>query len=277
MLTTDSIPLAASRGRAWFEALCGTTPASPTVPSILAGDAVIAGERVRFISVVPNPSSRFPRARKGEVGVEEGWMIARHGRDVIAENSDTKRPIVAIVDLPGQAFGQREEMMGIFLSCAAAADMYVAARLAGHPVVSLVVGQAVSGGFLAHGYQADRILALDDPGVSIHAMGQKAAARITRHSLAEWRGLSERILPMSYDIQACAKLGIVHELIKVSSASEPAPADIKHVRAKLAAAIGAAREEIHRANETVTKPLKHRRASFEVARRLAEQWDAPVA
>ncbi|MDB6169390.1 MAG: mdcE [Verrucomicrobia bacterium] len=276
-MKTESIPSSASRGRTWFEALCGASSASATVPSVLAGDADLSAERVRFISVVPDPSNRFPRVRKGEVGVEEGWMIAKHGRDVIAENTEAKRPIVAIVDLPGQAFGRREEMMGIFLSCAAAADMYVAARMAGHPVVSLVVGPAFSGGFLAHGYQSHRILALDDPGVLIHAMGQKAAARITRHSLAEWQQLSEKILPMSYDIHACAKLGIVHQLIKVASATAPDASDLKRVRARLSAAIADAREEINRPRQNETKPLRHRQASFEVAQRLAEQWGGPAA
>lgn len=264
-----------SRGRAWFERLCGT-PAAPSMPSVLAADVDFLGEQVRFISVVPNPASRFPRARVGEVGVEEGWTIARYGREVIAERGPIKRPIIAIVDHPGQAYGLREEMLGIFLSCAAAADMYVAARLAGHPIVSLVVGQAFSGGFLAHGYQAHRILALDAPGVSIHAMGRKAAARITRRSLAEWGELSEKILPMSYDIRACAKLGIVHRLIKVANAAEPDAADLKRVRSALSTAIAEVRRETSTLPKENSVPSKYRKASLEVVRRLDEQWATPV-
>ena len=36
---------------------------------------------------------------------------------------------------------------------------------------------AHTGAFLAHGYQANRILALDAPGTMVHAMGKEAAAR----------------------------------------------------------------------------------------------------
>jgi biotin-independent malonate decarboxylase gamma subunit len=262
-----------SRGRAWFEALGRTASSRGDTPSILTADADLRGERVRFISVVPYPGNRFPRACRGEVGVEEGWMIAKCGREVVAEAGPTRRPLVAIVDLPGQAYGLKEEMLGIFLSCAAATDMYVSARLAGHPVISLLVGQALSGGFLAHGYQAHRILALDDPGVSIHAMGQKAAARITRHSVSEWEELSEKILPMSYDIHACAKLGIVHRLIKVASPTAPTPADLARVRAELSKAIAEARSEMALPAGGGIRLPKYRRASSEVARRLAQQWN----
>ena len=41
----------------------------------------------------------------------------------------------------------------------------------------------MSGAFLAHGYQANRILALDAEGIAVHAMGKEAAARVTRRSV----------------------------------------------------------------------------------------------
>jgi biotin-independent malonate decarboxylase gamma subunit len=265
-----------SRGRIWFEALTDGGSSSPSIPSVLAADANLDGDAVRFIAVVPNPASRFPRARRGEVGVEEGWTIAKLGRQVMAETTSTmKRPIVAVVDLPGQAYGRREEMLGIFLSCAAATDMYVSARLAGHPVVTLVVGQALSGGFLAHGYQAHRILALDDPGVSIHAMGKNAAARVTRRSLEELEALSRTILPLAYDIHSAARLGLVRHLIKVSDPRSPAPADIRKVRTAIAEAIGAARREMSSPNrDEMHFSQRFRPKSLEVSRRLAEQWNA---
>ena len=52
-------------------------------------------------------------------------------------------------------------------------------------MITLVVGHAISGGFLTHGYQANRILAFDDDGVMIHAMHKEAAARITRRSVED--------------------------------------------------------------------------------------------
>ena len=52
--------------------------------------------------------------------------------------------------------------------------------MGGHPVVALVVGKAISGGFLAHGLQAHRLLALDARGVMVHAMPKESAA--ARHA-----------------------------------------------------------------------------------------------
>ncbi len=115
--------------------------------------------------MVPDPASRFFRARNGEVGLEQGWALAAVVRDVFARAHP--RPIVALVDVPSQAYGHTEELLGIHLACAAAADAYATARLAGHPVIALLVGRAMSGAFLAHGYQANRILALDNSEVLV--------------------------------------------------------------------------------------------------------------
>ena len=92
---------------------------------------------------------------------------------------------------------------------AAAVDAYHAARVAGHPVVAIVVGTALSGGFLAHGLQANQILALDDPGVEIHAMHKAAAARITLRTVEELDELAKTILPMSYDVRDWAQAGFL--------------------------------------------------------------------
>jgi malonate decarboxylase gamma subunit len=75
-----------------------------------------------------------------------------------------KRAFIAIVDVPSQAYGRREEALGIHQALAGAADSYARARLAGHAGDRLLVGKAMSGAFLAHGYQANRLIALRDPG-----------------------------------------------------------------------------------------------------------------
>src|SRR6202042_1934518 len=124
---------------------------------------------------------------------------AKHLREAIELDSQAeKRAIVAIVDVPSQAYGRREELLGIFLAAAAATDAYVSARLAGHPVISLVVGHAISGGFLTHGAQANRLLAFHDPGVMIHAMAKRAAALVTRRTVEELDELAAKVVPLSY-------------------------------------------------------------------------------
>src|SRR6202049_1877206 len=134
-----------TRGRIWFEALAEKQAKHvPSVPSVLGADTTLQKERVRFLAIVPDPANRFPCARQGQVGLEEGWNLAKQIRDVIqADSAGQKRAIVAIVDVPSQAYGRREELLGIFLAAAAATDAYVSARLAGHPLISLIVGQAI--------------------------------------------------------------------------------------------------------------------------------------
>lgn len=267
-----------SRGRIWLSALAGPGTAVDGTSTVLTADAPLGGEAARFIAVVPDPANRFPRARHGEVGLEEGWGLAAAVRAVIeADRDSAKRPIVAVVDVTSQAYGRQEEMLGIHLACAAAADAYAAARLAGHPVVALLVGKAMSGAFLAHGYQANRILALADDGVLVHAMGREAAARVTRRTVAELDRLGEQVPPMAYGIRAYAGLGLLHGLIEDVSVEAPGAADVERVRGELAAAVADIRASGDRdlsSRLTSSAARQGRPASIEVRRRLAEQWDA---
>ena len=265
---------APSRGAIWFEALAGS---SSTAAPVLSGSAELGGERAQFISVVPDPHQRFVRARDNVVGLEQGWLLARAVRAVIEADAQTsKRPIIALVDVKSQAYGRREELLGIHLACAAAVDAYASARLAGHPVIALIVGPAMSGAFLAHGYQANRILALDAPGTMVHAMGKEAAARVTRRSVEALDALGETIIPMAYTMQAFSQLGLLAQLIQGVNADAPALAEIDIVRAALAAAVSDARSGPRDLSVRLSSPAaqKNRAASIEVRRRLAEQWRA---
>jgi malonate decarboxylase gamma subunit len=265
-----------SRGRRWIEALAGTPPRPVGVPSVVIADAALDGEPVRYVAVVPDPESRFPRARNGEVGLEQGWWLAAAVREVVAADADgPRRPIVAVVDVPSQAYGRLEELCGIHLACAAAADAYATARLAGHAVIALVVGRALSGGFLAHGYQANRIVAIDDPGVTIHAMGRQSAARVTQRTVEELDTLAASNLPLAYDIGTFARLGILHGLIGgVTDADAPGPGDADRVKAELVAAIADTRSGPRDLSSRLASPAAReaRAASIEVRRRLAAEW-----
>jgi malonate decarboxylase beta subunit len=261
------------RGWVWFEALAGRR-SNQTPPSLLRADADLGEDKARFLAVVPDPVARYPQARHGEVGLEEGWALAACLREVIAERSEPPRPIVAVVDVPSQAYGVEEETRGIFLACAAAVDAYAAARIAGHPIIALVVGKAFSGAFLAHGFQANQLLALNDSGVSIQAMGKESAARVTKRTVADLERLGREVLPMSYEIGACAQLGILHSLISVENAICPSPNDVHRVREALLNAIVAARsngsELQSRFNSAAASST--RRGSLLVERTMAEQW-----
>jgi malonate decarboxylase beta subunit len=265
-----------SRGRTWFEALAGTIPDGEPA-SVLCADGAVRGESARFLAVVPDPEARFPRARNGELGLEEGWALARRVREVVAEDRDRydRRALIAIVDVPGQPYGYREELLGLHLALAAAVDAYATARLAGHPVVALVVGQAISGAFLAHGMQANRLLALDDPGVTVQVMSKRSTARVTRRSVEELEALAEEVPATAYDVTSFARLGALSRLIEGVDAAEPDAEDVETVRDALFEEISSARHDgATDLSGRLASPeaRRHRGASLRVRERLAEEW-----
>lgn len=264
-----------TRGATWMRALAVGTPVPGYGSTLQVVDAALAGQPARYIAVVPDAENRFPRARNGEVGLVEGWQLALAVRDVMTADAaqEKKRAIVAVIDVASQAYGRREEAYGIHLALAAAADAYAAARLAGHPVIGLIVGRAMSGALLAHGYQANRLLALDDADVMVHAMGKAAAARVTLRSVADLERLAQEIPPMAYDIASFASLGLLWKLLKVKSADAPDAGDVDTVQTALAAALADITADPSRGLESrLGAPL--RSASSEVRKRLREQWNA---
>jgi malonate decarboxylase gamma subunit len=265
-----------ARGRIWFEALAGKQAKQvPSVPSVLVADTTLQKERVRLLAIVPDRDNRFPCARQGQVGLQEGWNLAKQVRDAIkADKNDEKRAIVAVVDVPSQAYGRREELLGIFLAAAAATDAYVSARLAGHPVISLLVGHAISGGFLTHGAQANRLLAFNDAGVMVHAMAKNAAARVTRRTVEELDKLAETIVPLSYKIEDYAKLGTLYKLIDGVNVDSPEPNQVDQVRADLVAAIADARSGQRDLSDRLQSQAaqKNRSTTLMVRQRLAAEW-----
>ncbi|TFY87820.1 biotin-independent malonate decarboxylase subunit gamma [Pseudomonas kairouanensis] len=255
------------RGLQWFNALsAGATPVEGLPDSMKVADGVLGEQPVRFIAVVTDPNNRFPRARNGEVGLLEGWGLAKAVDEAIARGD--KRPLIAIVDVPSQAYGRREEALGIHQALAAAADSYARARLAGHPVIALLVGKAMSGAFLAHGYQANRLIALRDPGVMVHAMGKASAARVTLRSVEELEALAASVPPMAYDIDSYASLGLLWETLSVSQIEQPSAQDVARVGDCLLSAI----KDIHAPDLSSRLGATNRAASSHVRQLLREQW-----
>jgi len=273
----DAKTSSSGRGRRWYNALMENADEHAEGKSLLVGDAQWGTETIRAISVVPNPLARFPRARQGQMGVEEGWGIARAVWDAIDSDNaagKTERAIVAIVDVPGQAFGLHEEQLGIHLSLAAAADAHIAARESGHPVVALIVGKAISGAFLAHGLQASEILALDDNGVEVHVMSEASVSRVTRRSLGEVVALARIAPSTARDVHSFAALGGVSRLLKVNDADEPSAQSVEKVRSEILQAIRRARADAKSPRARLESPAGRasRTISLEVRRILESQW-----
>ncbi|MBB6171485.1 malonate decarboxylase beta subunit [Nocardiopsis mwathae] len=273
-------PATGRRGGVWIEALIGAPVAPPPEgpASVRVADGELGGRTARFLSVVADPAARWPRARAGEVGLEEGWALAAHVRAAVRADAvlpaGRKRVLVAIVDTPGQAYGYREELHGIHQALAGAVAAYADARRSGHPVVALVVGRAVSGGFLAHGLQADRIVALDDGAVAVQAMSREATARLTRRTIAELDAIARRVPATADDIRSFASLGAVHRLVTGVAADAPGAEDADAVRAALAEAAADARSAPVGLSARLRSAgaRNDRAASREVRRRLTAAW-----
>ena len=264
----------ASRGAMWLRLLTGGANPAHDWTTVHACDAILAGRPARYIAVVPDPDNAFPRARNGEVGLVEGWRLASAVREVIALDRDAseKRPIVAVIDVPSQAYGRREEAYGIHQALAGAVAAYADARQAGHPVIGLIVGLAMSGAFLAHGYQADRLIALDDPAVAVHAMGKASAARVTLRSVEALEKLAASVPPMAYDIGSYASLGILDKVLPLTNLELPDEQDIALVHGALEAALA---DIIYDPRRGLERRLRgeHRGASRRVRELLAAQWE----
>ena len=263
-----------SRGATWLAALTNNTAPLDGYPaSVNVVDAPLAGELARYLAVLPDPDNRFTRARTGEIGLIEAWQLARAVQQIVFEDHAlaVKRPIVAVIDVASQAYGRREEAYGIHQALAGAAGAYARARLAGHPVVGLIVGKAMSGAFLAHGYQANRLIALDDPQVMVHAMGKASAARITLRTVEALEALAETIAPMAYDIRNYATLGLLWQTLQVAQPDAPSALDLAQVRASLQAALADIRADpLLDLSSRLGAP--HRQASARVREVLRQQW-----
>lgn len=265
---------ASLRSEHWFIALSeGFQQQTQYSKSVWVADGLLGDQPTRLIVVVANTENQFPRARAGEVGLLEGWTLAKAVDEVIQVDQHTtqKRAIVAIVDVPSQAYGRREELFGIHQALAGAVDSYARARLARHPVISLLVGKSMSGAFLAHGYQANRIFALHDDGVMVHAMGKESAARVTLRTVEELEKLAASIPPMAYDIQSYATLGLLTACLDVENADQPTANDLTHVKQVITQAI----TDIQQQNSTGLEQRlngENRQMSKRVRELMRAQW-----
>lgn len=267
-----------SRGRTWFNALTNQTNSISVIPSVLVADGHVGEIPARFIAVVPNEKNPYYRARQGEVGLLEGWAIAKYIHEIIEQdrNSATKRLIVPIVDVPSQAFGYHEELFGIYLSCSAAVNAYATARQAGHPIVTTIVGKAISGAFLSHGMQGNRLIALNDEGIQVHVMSKKSAALVTMRTIEELDEASKNVPSMAYDIESFEKLGALSALIEGVQADNPGESCVEKVITEILNAY----EDIQQQGDASLKwrlqsPIAKqsgRVASIQAREKIAEQW-----
>ncbi len=132
----------------------------------IRGDATVDG---RVVTVVGT-------ADHAAIGVELALAMAGDVLRTVREHPG--RAIVLLVDTQGQRLRHRDELLGINVYMAHLAQCIEVARRAGHRIVSLVVGRAVSGGYITGGMMADACFALASAEISV--MNLPAMARVTK-------------------------------------------------------------------------------------------------
>jgi malonate decarboxylase gamma subunit len=211
-------------------------------PGAVIGTAKLNGEICTIIAndaMMINP--KFPVVYAGIIGLEEAYKMALAVYNSIKADKEKplarKRPLVLIVDTPGNGPGKQEEIFGMNKATGAYQLALAEARKTGHPIVALVVGRAVSGAFLCHGLQADHILALAPKfDTIIHVMPLSSIARITRLDIEWLQELSKDNPVFAAGPDFFYKLGGVEELIESMEAMrERVIAHVADVRTKKAA------------------------------------------
>lgn len=140
--------------------------------SVTVADQVIAGEATTGVGPVTVLGTTDAAAIDHRIAL----TLAR--RVIDTAELHPGRPIVFLVDTSGQALSRQQELLGLNGSLAHLAQCVDAARRLGHPILSLVTANAVSGGFLSFGLMADRVYALAD--AQVRVMDLKAMARVTK-------------------------------------------------------------------------------------------------
>lgn len=129
---------------------------------------------------------------------------------VRADAGAAPRAILFIADTQGQALTRHDELLGLngyFAHVARCVDL---ARRHGHRLVTLINGEAVSGGFLAYGMLADRICALPD--AQVRVMDLRAMSRVTKISLEKLEELAGQSPVFAPGAENFWRMGGIHEI-----------------------------------------------------------------
>jgi malonate decarboxylase gamma subunit len=189
-------------------------------PGAVTGTAKL---KSRTVTVIANDATavnpRFNVVYAGVIGMEEAYKMAIAVYKTIEADrekpADQKRPLVLIVDSPGNGPGKYEEITGMNKATGAYQLALIEARQNGHPVIAMIIGRAISGAFLCHGLQADHILALSGKfNTMIHVMPLSSIARITRMDIETLQELSKSNPVFASGAEYFYRLGGVEEILE---------------------------------------------------------------
>lgn len=150
---------------------------------------------------------------KAAIGSGLALKVAAAILAAVREDGSLSRPprtIVFLVDTQGQELSRHEELLGLngyFAHVARCCDL---ARRHGHRLVTVVHGEAVSGGFLAFGLMADRVCALPD--AQVRVMDLRAMSKVTKIPYDRLVVLAEESPVFAPGAENFWRMGAVHEL-----------------------------------------------------------------
>ena len=140
---------------------------------------------------------------KAEVGADMALTMARVVIETIKQRPG--EPIVFLLDTQGQRLRRRDELMGLNGYMAHLAKAVELARQRGHVIVSVVYGEAVSGGYISTGMMADACYALAD--AEIKVMNLPAMSRITKIPLDHLQELAKQSPVFSPGVENYFRMG----------------------------------------------------------------------
>ena len=142
-------------------------------------------------------------ADRAEVGADLALRMATAVLDTV--NNRPGEPILFLLDTQGQRLRRRDELLGLNGYMAHLAKCVEIARGRGHVILSVVYGEAVSGGYLTTGMMADACYALGD--AEIKVMNLPAMARITKIPLERLESLAQRSPVFSPGVDNYLRMG----------------------------------------------------------------------
>jgi len=127
--------------------------------------------------------------------------------------SRSPRTILFLVDTQGQQLSRHDELLGLNGYFAHVAHCCDLARRRDHRLVTVIHGEAVSGGFLAFGLMADRVYALPD--AQVRVMDLRAMSKVTKIPYDKLVVLAEESPVFAPGAQNYWRMGAVDELWSV--------------------------------------------------------------
>jgi malonate decarboxylase gamma subunit len=187
----------------WKQTIDRLFPSGHTVQSSenhFWGDGILSGKKIAILGIMDHVCIDSNLALK----------LAQHLLCIIRK--EPQQPILLLIDTSGQKLSRTEEILGLNRMLAHLTMTIDLARRRGHPILSLVYEEAVSGGFLSFGMGTNETYALKE--AEVRVMDLDAMARITKIPLETLKSLTRTSLIFAPGVENFFKLGGIHGIWK---------------------------------------------------------------